>query len=173
MPSEKYWFSASALMFTKGSTAIEGVAAAAGTATSLVPTEFEAGVAPALPPVTGAGGSLLGQNRFARISTTSTTSPTTISRSMRRPVCEASSCSGVTSASRLSPSGVSSYNQEKISVGTKPRASSPTSVFITHGGASNTGSRVPATCTITHAPTRYNPAMRITFRRFSSPNRSI
>ena len=32
---------------------------------------------------------------------------------------------------------------------------------MTHDGDSNTGSNVPVTCTISHAPTRYKPAMRM------------
>ncbi len=35
-------------------------------------------------------------------------------------------------------------------------------------GAPNIGNTVPDTCTSSHAPTRYNPAMRMTLRRFSS-----
>src|SRR5215468_2801424 len=38
----------------------------------------------------------------------------------------------------------------------------------THGGASNPGSSVAETCAISHAPTRYSPAMRMTLRRRSS-----
>ena len=35
-------------------------------------------------------------------------------------------------------------------------------------GAPNVGNNVPATWTISHAPTKYSPAMRTTLRRFSS-----
>ena len=85
----------------------------------------------------------------------------------------ATDCSGATSASRFKPSGVSSNTQANTSAATKPIASNATSDFITQPGASNTGSNVAATCTISHAPTRYSPAMRMTLRRLSSAKRVI
>ena len=91
-----------------------------------------------------------------------------ISRSMRRPVDDAIDCAGVTSASRRMPSGVNSYSHENTSAGTKPSASNATSVLSTHAGVPKIGSRVSATCTTSQAPTRYSPAMRTTFRRWSS-----
>jgi hypothetical protein len=92
-------------------------------------------------------------------------------RSMRRAVCGAIDCSGGTSASRLIPSGVSSNTQLKISAGMKPSANSTTTLRGSHSGAPNIGSTVPATWISSHAPTRYNPAMRMTLRRLSSAMR--
>src|SRR5438876_12250350 len=40
-------------------------------------------------------------------------------------------------------------------------------------GAPNIGNTVPATCTSSHAPTRYSPAKRMTLRRFSSAKSDI
>ena len=70
--------------------------------------------------------------------------------------------------SRFRPSGVNSNAHATIRAGTKPTASTATTAFITQAGASNTGSRVAATCVTSHAPTRYSPAMRMTLRRLSS-----
>jgi len=95
-------------------------------------------------------------------------STTMISRSMRRAVRGAMEASGATSASRFRPSGVSSNNQAKASAGRKPIASTSTMLRASHSGAPNIGSKVPATCTTSHAPTRYSPAMRMTLRRCSS-----
>ena len=81
-----------------------------------------------------------------------------ISRSMRRAVCGAIDCSGAISSSRLRPAGVSSNTQAKTSAGTKPIASTITMLRGNQAGAPNIGSTVPATCTISHAPTRYSPA---------------
>ena len=47
-------------------------------------------------------------------------------------------------------------------------ASKMTMVWGSHSGALNIGSMVPVTCTSSQAPTRYSPAIRMTFRRFSS-----
>jgi hypothetical protein len=59
-----------------------------------------------------------------------------------------------TSLSRCRPSGVSSYTQATTSAGTKPSASRITTLRTAQSGAPNTGSRVPATCVSSHAPTR-------------------
>jgi hypothetical protein len=75
---------------------------------------------------------------------------------------------GALSSSRRRPSGVSSNTQEITGAGIKQITSTPTTVFITQLGASNTGNRVTATCTINQAPTKYSPAMRMTLRRLSS-----
>ncbi len=63
-----------------------------------------------------------------------------IMRSIRRAVCGAIDCSGGTSSSRLSPSGVSSKTQLKISAGMKPIASRMTMLRSSHSGAPNRGS---------------------------------
>ena len=89
-------------------------------------------------------------------------------RSMRRAVCGAIEVSGDTSASRLSPPGVSSYSQAKTMAGTKPSASTITSARSAQPGTPNAGNSVLATCTSNHAPTKYSPAMRMTLRRRSS-----
>ena len=88
--------------------------------------------------------------------------------SIRRAVCGAMDSSGLTSASRFRPSGVSSNTQANTSAGMNPIASRMTMLRGNHSGAPNIGSTVPATCVISHAPTRYNPAMRMTLRRLSS-----
>src|SRR6266571_448175 len=91
-----------------------------------------------------------------------------IMRFMRRAVCGAMDSSGLTSSSRFKPCGVSSKTQLKISAGMKPIASKITMLRGNQSGAPNIGSTVPATCTSSQAPTRYNPAKRMTLRRFSS-----
>ena len=63
-------------------------------------------------------------------------------------------------------------NTDETTIAAKnPIASSPTSPFITQTGASNIGSSVAATWVINYAPTKYNPAMRITLRRWISLSR--
>ena len=56
--------------------------------------------------------------------------------------------------SSFRPSGVSSNTQAKISAGTKLIASTTTMLRGSHAGVPNIGSTVPATCTMSHAPTR-------------------
>src|SRR5205807_3508914 len=96
------------------------------------------------------------------------TSTAMIMRFIRRPVCGAIDRSSGTSSSRFSPSGVISKIQLKMSAGRNPIASKITMLRGNQSGAPNIGSTVLATCTNSHAPTRYSPAKRMTFRRFSS-----
>src|SRR5262249_50407007 len=88
-----------------------------------------------------------------------------------RPVCGVIDSCCSTFDSRRMPSGVISYTQANTSAGTNPIASSTTIERGSQFGASNIGSNVPATCVISHAATRYRPAMRMTLRRVSSANR--
>ena len=77
-----------------------------------------------------------------------------ITRSSFLPVCGVIDLARSTSFSRFRPSGVSSKAQEKTSAGMKPIASAMTMPRGSQAGASNIGSTVLATCTISHAPTR-------------------
>ncbi len=91
-----------------------------------------------------------------------------IMRFMRRALCGAIDCSIGTSSSRFSPSGVISKIQLKISAGRNPIASKITTVRGNQSGAPNIGNTVLATWVSSHAPTKYNPAARMTFRRLNS-----
>src|SRR5207248_11635843 len=64
--------------------------------------------------------------------------------------------------------GVSSKTQLKMRVGTKPMTSKITMLRGSQSGAPNIGRTVLATWVSNHAPTKYNPAARMTFRRLSS-----
>src|SRR5437667_567279 len=96
------------------------------------------------------------------------TSTAMIMRFMRRAVCGALDCSIGTSSSRFSPSDVISKTQLKMSAGRNPVASKITMLRGSQSGAPNIGSTVLATWVSNHAPTKYNPAARMTFRRFNS-----
>src|SRR4029079_2290605 len=148
MPSEKYSFAASPDMLTNGSTAIEcestlGAAAAFVAVTAWVVDTTSAA---------SRRGESTSLSKPKYVSASSSTAM--IMRSMRLAVCGAIDCSGGTSASRLSPSGVNSNTHENTSVGTKPRARTITMLRGNQSGAPNIGNTVPATCVSSHAPTK-------------------
>ena len=161
MPSEKYSFAASPDMLTNGSTAIECESTAGAAADFAVTASVVATTSAA-----SRRGESTSLSKPKYVSASSST--TMIMRSMRRAVCGAIDSPGLTSASRLMPSGVNSNTQENTSIGTNPSASTMTMLRAIQSGAPNIGNTVPATCVSSQAPTRYNPAMRMTFRRLSS-----
>ena len=160
IPSAKYSFSASGLILVNGSTASEMVPAAAGASRS--------GAALGLSRVAGEAPDLSCVHANSAIATTSSAM---MARSSRRVAVAAAAGSPAAPASRRRPSGVSSYTHESTSTATNPIASSATTTFDTHVGASKIGNNVFTTCTTSHAPIRYKPAMRMTLRRWSSASR--
>ena len=160
MPLTKYSFALSSERLAKGRTAIDlGCAAFAATAAVAGPAS---GVAASRDE---------GRKRPAANAASASASITRIMRSIRRAVRGAVGPAGSSAASRLSPCGVHSNTQANASAGRKPMARRTTTLRASHSGAPNSGSTVAATCTTSHAPTRYRPAMRSTLRRLSSASR--
>ncbi len=91
-----------------------------------------------------------------------------MSRFMRVATCGDVDSDASRSVSRFRPSGVNSKTQANTKAGMKPMARTITTDLGNQDGASNIGNTVPATCVISHAATKYRPAIRMTLRRLSS-----
>src|SRR6266850_1019971 len=93
------------------------------------------------------------------------------------PALGAIACVCGTSSERLSPSGVRSNAQARISATGKPRITAVTNTFITHEGASNVGNRMEVAWIRSQATTAYATptppsftVLSINFDRFSRPD---
>src|SRR5205823_14801903 len=84
------------------------------------------------------------------------------------PPLGAIACVCGTSSERLSPSGVRSNAQARISATGKPRITAVTNTFITHEGASNVGNRMEVAWIRSQATIAYATATLYTLRRFNS-----
>ena len=153
MPSEKNSCSASELMLTNGSTAMD-FSSSSTTDTSSTAT------------ASAGSGPLLSRSTSSKV--TATTSVAMIMKFSLRPVSLTTDWERSTSDSLLSPSGVISKAHEKINAGTSPIARMTKMSLGDHSGNSRMGTTTSTICSNTQEATPYAIPTRMTLRRLSS-----
>ena len=173
MPSAKYSFSGSGLMFENGSTAIEarggskgGSGAVEARAASPCDAEASAGVEAAGTAVGTAPGFSGTRNCSANAISATTTTPMSVRMSRRRPRCPLAPC--WVPSSRCTPAGPTSNTHATARLGMKPITSSAMIALPTQSGAPMNCSTTEAICRNSQPSTRYAAATRNTLRRLSS-----